>query len=157
MADHERHIVSASAKIPAPPGRVYGIIANYVDEHPRILPPEFSGLVVEQGGIGAGTIIRFKLRVLGRTQNYRAVITEPEPGRVLVERYLEPEGTMTTFTVDPEAGGAQSLVTFSTAMPVKSGFVGKIERFVSTRALRPIFIRELQLLSARATQANANQ
>ena len=157
MANSERHTVSVSAQIPAAPTRVYAILANYIDEHPRILPPEFSGLVVEQGGIGAGTIIRFEMRVLGRTQNYRAIITEPEPGRVLVEKYLEPDGTVTTFIVDSEANGAQSRVTFSTAMPVKSGFAGKIERFVSTRLLRPIFIRELQLLSARATQATVNQ
>ncbi|HKQ88132.1 MAG TPA: SRPBCC family protein [Candidatus Acidoferrales bacterium] len=157
MANGEKHVVSASARIPAPPVRVYGIIANYVDEHPRILPPEFSDLAVEQGGTGAGTIIRFKMRVLGRTQNYRALVMEPEPGRVLVEKYLEPDGTVTTFTVDPEADGAQSRVTFATAMLVKSGFAGKIERFVSTRVLRPIFIRELQLLSARATQTNANR
>lgn len=156
MAERERHVVSVSAQIPAAPPRVYGIIANYIDDHPRILPREFSDLVVEQGGIGSGTIIRFKMRVLGRTQNYRAIITEPEPGRVLVESYLEPEGTVTTFIVDPEANGTQSRVTFSTAMPVKSGFVGKIERFVSTRVLRPIFMRELQLLSARATQPKAS-
>lgn len=156
MADRKKHIVSVSAKIPAAPARVYAILANYIDDHPRILPPEFSDLVVEQGGIGAGTVIRFKMRVLGRIQNYRAIITEPEPGRVLVESYLEPEGTVTTFIVDPEANGAESRVTFSTEMPVKAGFVGMIERFVGTRVLRPIFIRELQLLSARATQAKAS-
>jgi|SRR5690348_5203431 len=156
MADRKKHIVSVSAKIPAAPARVYAILANYIDDHPRILPPEFSDLVVEQGGIGAGTVIRFKMRVLGRIQNYRAIITEPEPGRVLVESYLEPEGTVTTFIVDPEANGAESRVTFSTEMPVKAGFVGMIERFVGTRVLRPIFIRELKLLSARATQAKAS-
>ena len=156
MADRKKHIVSVSAKIPAAPARVYAILANYIDDHPRILPPEFSDLVVEQGGIGAGTVIRFKMRVLGRIQNYRAIITEPEPGRVLVESYLEPEGTVSTFIVDPEANGAESRVTFSTEMPVKAGFVGMIERFVGTRVLRPIFIRELKLLSARATQAKAS-
>jgi Polyketide cyclase / dehydrase and lipid transport len=156
MAHLEKHVVSASASIPAPPARVYGIIADYIDEHPRILPPEFSDLVVEEGGIGAGTIVRFKIRVLSRTQNYRAVVTEPEPGRILVETYLEPDGTVTTFIVVPEESGTRSRVTFSTEMLVKSGFVGKIERFVSTRVLRPIFIRELQLLSARATEANAS-
>ncbi|MGH9574510.1 MAG: SRPBCC family protein [Candidatus Acidiferrales bacterium] len=156
MANSEKHVVSASAKIPATPARVYGILANYIDDHPRILPPEFSDLVVERGGIGAGTVICFKMRVLGRTQNYRAIIAEPEPGRVLVETYLEPEGTVTTFIVEPEANGTQSRVTFSTAMPVKTGFVGKIERFVSTRVLRPVFIRELKLLSARAIQAKAS-
>ncbi|HEY6464793.1 MAG TPA: SRPBCC family protein [Candidatus Acidoferrales bacterium] len=152
MPSSEKHVVSASATIAANPERVYDILANYVDEHPRILPSEFSDLVVEQGGIGAGTMIRFKMRVLGRTQNYRAIVTEPEPGRVLVETYFQPDGTVTTFIVDPESGGTQSRVTFSTSMPVRDGFAGRIERFAGTRLLRPIFERELGLLAARATQ-----
>jgi hypothetical protein len=49
--------VVASAHIAAAPAQVYAIIANYREGHPRILPKEFSGLTVEQGGIGAGTII----------------------------------------------------------------------------------------------------
>lgn len=152
MPSIEKQVVSASATIPAKPARVYDILANYVDEHPRILPSEFSDLVVEQGGIGAGTMIRFKMRVFGRTQNYRAIVTEPEPGRVLVETYFQPDGTVTMFIVDPESDGAHSRVTFSTSMPVREGFAGKIERFAGTRVLRSIFERELGLLAARAAQ-----
>ena len=52
--------------------------------HPQILPkPPFVSLEVEKGGIGAGTVIRIAMRVLGRLQTFGAVITEPEPGRVL--------------------------------------------------------------------------
>jgi len=152
MPSSEKHVVSATATIPAAPARVYDILADYKEEHPRILPPEFSDLVVDQGGVGAGTMIRFKMRVLGRTQNYRAIVTEPEPGRVLVETYFEPDGTVTTFIVDPESNGQHSRVTFSTSMPVREGFAGKIERFAGTRLLRPIFERELNLLAARAMQ-----
>src|SRR5579864_9197509 len=79
------HIVSASALIPARRERVYSLIANYHDGHTRIVPKQFSNLVVEQGGIGAGTIIRFQMSVLGRKQTFRAAVTEPEPGRMLVE------------------------------------------------------------------------
>lgn len=75
------HVISASARIDAPPERVYAIIADYRTGHPRILPEPFSGLTVERGGIGAGTTIRFQMKLLGRTETYRADITEPEPGR----------------------------------------------------------------------------
>lgn len=153
MPSSEKHVVSASVTIPAAPARVYDILANYVDEHPRILPSEFRDLVVEQGGIGAGTMIRFKMRVLGRTQRYRAIVTEPEPGRVLMETYFQPDGTVTTFIVDPESNGAHSHVTFSTSRPVRNGIAGRIERFAGTRLLRSIFERELGLLAARALQA----
>jgi hypothetical protein len=44
---------------------------------------------VERGGVGAGTVIRFRLRVFRRTRDFRAEITEPTPGRVLVETDLD--------------------------------------------------------------------
>ena len=56
---------------------------------------------MEQGGIGAGTVIRFQMSALGQKRTLRAEITEPEPGRVLVETYLDSNGAVTTFTVDP--------------------------------------------------------
>jgi len=45
--------------------------------------------VVEEGGIGAGTVIRFQMRILGRLRTFHAAITEPEPGGVLVETDLD--------------------------------------------------------------------
>ena len=49
----------ASAIIDARPEEIYGILADYRDQHPRIVPAEYlRGLEVEAGGYGAGTIIR---------------------------------------------------------------------------------------------------
>lgn len=146
----ERHTISASAIIPARRERVYSLLANYNDGHPRILPNQFSNLVVEQGGIGAGTVIRFDMSFLGKKQPFRAAITEPEPGRVLVETYLE-NGAVTTFTIDPGSAPADSRVTISTELPVRAGFPGKIERALSTLLLRPIYVKELENLARVAT------
>src|SRR5579862_4806189 len=101
----EKHIVSASAIIPARRERIYSLLANYHDGHPRLLPKQFSNLVVEQGGVGAGTVIRFEMSFLGKKQPFRAAVTEPEPGRVLVETYLD-NGAVTTFTIDPGSAPA---------------------------------------------------
>jgi hypothetical protein len=147
----ERHIISASAIIPARRDRVYSLLANYNDGHPRILPRQFSNLVVEQGGIGAGTIIRFDMSFLGSKQHFRAAVTEPDPGRVLVETYLDNNGAVTTFTIDPGSAPADSRVTISTELPVRSGFPGKIERAFSTLLLRPIYKKELENLARVAT------
>src|SRR3954469_19904465 len=125
-------ILRAAGLIPARRERVYNIIANYREGHPRILPKQFSNLVVEQGGVGAGTVIRFQMGVLGRKQTFRAAITEPEPGRVLVETYLDGNGAVTTFTVNPGSAPADSQVTISTEIPVRAGFLGKIERTLTT-------------------------
>jgi Polyketide cyclase / dehydrase and lipid transport len=143
----QRHVISADSLIPAPPERVYATIANYHDGHSHILPKQFSGLVVEKGGVGAGTIIRFQMSGFGSKQTYRAAITEPEPGRVLVETYLNTNGAVTTFIVDPGPTETQSHVTISTELPVRSGILGAIERLLSTRLLRPIYARELALLA----------
>lgn len=146
----ERHIITASAIIPARRERVYSLLANYNDGHPRILPKQFSNLVIEQGGIGTGTVIRFDMSFLGKKQPFRAAITEPEPGRVLVETYFD-NGAVTTFTIDPGSAPADSRVTISTELPVRAGFPGKIERALSTLLLRPIYRKELENLARVAT------
>src|SRR5262245_63172425 len=96
-----RHFVSVQSEIGVPADRAYAIIADYRDGHPQIIPrPPFVDLVVEEGGIGAGTMIRFRIRSFGSTRTMRSAIAEPEPGRILVES--DPEGrVVTTFTVEP--------------------------------------------------------
>lgn len=145
------HIVSASALIPARRERVYSLIANYLDGHTRIVPKQISNLVVEQGGVGAGTIIRFQVSVFGTKKMIRAAITEPEPGRVLVETALDESGTVTTFTVDPGTAPADSRVTISTQLPVKAGLAGMIEKRFSSLLLRPMYVQELANLARVAT------
>lgn len=144
------YIVSASARLAAPPDRVYAIIANYHTGHPSILPKQFSDMKVERGGIGEGTVVTFKVTALGRTDSFRAEVSEPEPGRVLVERNVAGLIGLTTFIVEPGATGRESNVTIHTEMPVRPGFVAAIERFVTVRVLRPMYAEELRLLEARA-------
>jgi hypothetical protein len=153
MKNHqpERHVISASAIIPARRERVYSLLANYKDGHPRILPRQFTSLVVEEGGVGAGTVIRVHMSFLGKKQTYRAAITEPEPGRVLVETNLEANSWVTTFTIDPGSAPADSNVTISTELTVRAGLPGKMERMLSTLLLRPIYVNELANLARVAT------
>lgn len=136
---------SGSALIHAPPEQVYAIIADYHDGHTRIIPrPPFVSLEVEEGGTGSGTRIRVGIRVLGKVVHYRAVVSEPDPGRVLVE--TNDNGYETSFTVEPRADGQHSHVTIATAMPWRGGIGGALERWLMPRLFRPMFIRELKLL-----------
>ena len=144
-----RHVVSESLAIAAPAASVYATIADYRVGHPAILPkPPFVDLVVEEGGVGAGTRIRFRMHVLGATHTLRATITEPDPGRVLVE--TNDNGTVTTFTVEPRRGGTECDVTISTAFPERGGMRAAVERWVSMRMLPSLYRRELAQLAARA-------
>jgi hypothetical protein len=146
------YAVTARARVNAPPERVYAIIADYRVGHPAILPKQFTSLVVETGGTGAGTVIRCELRVLGQKQAFRAAVTEPQPGRVLVETIIEGDPLVTSFTVDPADGGRASEVTISSVITRKPGVRGIIERFLSPRILAPMYRDELQLLNEYATR-----
>jgi len=142
---------SASARIDAPAAKVYAIIADYKTGHPSILPPHiFKELTVEKGGVGAGTVIRFKMTIMGSTRDLRATITEPEPGRVLVETYEG--GEVTTFKVEP-LGERQTEVTIATVWQ-PGWFIGLIQRLPAPKILRRVYTEELQNL-ARVAQDSA--
>jgi hypothetical protein len=143
------YTVQASAHIDAPPERVYGIIADYRVGHPSILPKAFRNLVVEQGGVGAGTIITFNAHAFGSITRFRGAVTEPQAGRVLVETYTEPSPSQTTFTVTPGANGGTD-VTFFSELTSRDGFGGTLERWLSTRLLKKLYAEELQNLAARS-------
>lgn len=85
-------IVRAAVSIDAALEDAYAIMADYRNGLAGILPCEFSDLSVKRGGVGAGTIIRFRMRVMDRTLSLGAGITEPEPGRELAETYLDSNG-----------------------------------------------------------------
>lgn len=142
---------SVSAHVSAPAEAVYAVLADYREGHPRILPrPPFVSLDVEQGGVGTGTTIRVQMRVLGRTRTFRAVVTEPEPGRVLVE--TNDTGYVTTFTVAPATDGTATVVTIATEMPDRPGPLGALERWLVRRMLRPVYAEELRLLARVAAE-----
>jgi hypothetical protein len=143
---------SAERRVDAHPGRVYGYIADFRNHHPNILPPAFGELVVEQGGVGAGTVHRFTLTLGGRTSTARVRVDEPEPGRVLTETETDSTRDMfTRFTVDP-GPNATSRVRIDTTWQA-SGLRGLVERIVAPRMLRRLYDEELALLDRYARNA----
>jgi hypothetical protein len=147
----DTYVITVTRRLNAAPQRVYDTIANYYTGHPRIVPKQFRNLVVERGGIGAGTAIRFEVKMLGRTTLFRAEITEPEPGRVLVERNIEGNTAINTFIVDPGSHANEAVVTINTEMTSPGGLYGAIEKFVTKRVLAPMYEQELRLLEAAAS------
>jgi uncharacterized protein YndB with AHSA1/START domain len=144
----------SSAVIPAPPAIVYGLIADYQRGHPTILPPKyFQNLIVEEGGFGTGTRISFQMRSFGTVRHVQGHVTEPEPGRRLLETYPD-SGIATEFTVDPVAGAQNSRVTIATRY-WKSGLRGWLERFLVPVFLRTVYVAELRLLAEQARAAQS--
>jgi hypothetical protein len=148
---------SVSAVIDAPPRTIYGIIADYHRGHPAILPRKyFENLVVEEGGVGAGTRIRFDMRSFGGVRTFRAAITEPEPGRRLVETDVE-TGTVTTFTVERGPKGPRhACVTIETRYR-RGGVRGWVERVLAPLFLRTVYRAEVVALAEQARTAAAGQ
>jgi Polyketide cyclase / dehydrase and lipid transport len=141
------HRVIVSADVNAHASKIYQVIADYREGHPRILPrPPFGVLNVEQGGSGEGTVICFSIRMMGRTRQMRGLITEPEPGRALVESYPQ-TGMVTKFTVDPHDDDRGAHVTISTEVETRVGLLGVLQRFLITRCLTPVYARELRNLA----------
>ena len=137
----------SSALIAARPADVYALLADYRDAHPRILPPEhFLDLAVEAGGQGAGTIFRVRTRVGGAERSYHMTVTEPEAGRLLMERDTA-SNLVTTFTVTPVGGGAQARVRIATDWEAGPGLMGVLERLFSPMLLRQVYAKELRRLA----------
>jgi len=121
------------------------VIADYRDGHPHILPPKyFRNLRVEAGGVGAGTRIRFEMGAMGTWREAAAIVSEPEPGRLLHEQ-VTTAPIETTFTVEPVGSDACD-VTIATRMVHRSGIGGGLERLATTAFLRRVYRAELALL-----------
>lgn len=132
----------ASAALAVSPAAAYSVIADYRRGHPLIVPePYFSDLQVQRGGVGAGTEISFRMRTFGVTRTLQASITEPEPGRRLVETYAD--GSQTTFLVEPAAATAgQARVTITTEYD-RPGVQGWVEARLVPSLLRRVYAAEL--------------
>ena len=128
--------VEAEKTIAAPAATVYGYLADMREHHPHFLPPAFSDFVVESGGVGAGTVTRFKVTAGGRTREFRVTVAEPEPGRVMTETDAN-SSSVTTFTVTPD--GDRSLVKIGTTWQGAGGVGGFFERRFAPGGLKKLY------------------
>jgi Polyketide cyclase / dehydrase and lipid transport len=146
--------VSAQRTVGAPAPEVYCYIADHREHHANFLPPAFSDFQVESGGVGAGTITRFKMTAGGRTRELRTQVAEPEPGRVLTESDTL-SSSVTTWTVTPEGNDCQ--VQISTTWQGAGGVGGVFERLFAPRVLRGIYADELSRLDTYAREHHGAQ
>src|ERR1700684_3081452 len=104
--------VRAERDIATAPEILYGYIADNREHHPNFLPEAFSNFQVEAGGVGAGTITRFRINAGGRSREYPMAVADPEPARVLTDSDGG-SSLVTTFTVTPQ--GPASRVRIATS------------------------------------------
>ena len=135
--------VEENGFVGAPPELTYRCIADYREHHPKFLPKEFSNFQLEEGGYGAGTVVSFEGKFGNRVRKFRMQVSEPEPGRVLVEKDTL-SSMVTHFVVSPEANGSR--VSFDSRWDGSSGIGGFFERLFAPRVLRRVYRDELERL-----------
>jgi hypothetical protein len=140
-------------EIQAPADVIYHCLADYREHHRPggFLPPEFSQQEIVRGGFGAGTELHYVITVGGRPRTIRAVVSEPDPGRALLE---SAPGVATSMTVEPTRDGTR--VRFETELD-EPGLSGLMSRLFAARLLAPVYRDELVLLEeyARFHQSRA--
>ena len=136
--------------VPAP--IVHRCLADYARHHrpEGFLPPAFTFLDVLEGGVGAGTRVRFGVRLGWMRSTTEATIAEPEPGRVLVE---DGPDVTTRFIVDPVPGGPgtpdAARVRIESVFHLR-GVVGSLAARSMPAKLQPVYDDELTRLEAYA-------
>lgn len=139
-------LVEDSRVIDAPPEAVYAVISDYHIGHPAILPAAFSKLIVEEGGKGAGTVFRSSVTIWGTTSPMHALVSEPEPGHLLVETDIE-TGQYTNFIFEPVNGGTQTRMTFASEFPRPAGIQGFLMKLMMPSVVQKMYKEELQNLA----------
>lgn len=144
--------VEASRFIEAPTQDVYAVFADYRTAHPAILPKAyFPKIEVLEGGQGAGTRVKVTTKALGSERIYDLDVTEPEPGRRLVETDRL-TGLVTTFSVEPGATPQQSRVTIASEWEPQPGLAGLLEKWLVPFFMRRIYAEELGNVAQYLTQ-----
>lgn len=139
-------VAAAEADTHASAATVLEVLRDYRNHHPNILPPAFSGFVVEEGGYGVGTVMRFDMKIGGRSQLLRSRATESTADTLREEVLGRQMDTL--FTVTPV--GTQSRTRIETRWQPAPGVAGILERFFAPRMIEQIYRDELGRLDAYA-------
>lgn len=139
--------VSTDRSVQAPADVVYGYVAGLREHRPHYLASAISDYEVASGGVGEGSVVRFRITAGGRSREYEMRVAEPEPGKVLTESDTR-SSLVTTFTVIPN--DAISRVKILTTWQGAGGVGGIFERLFAPRVLRRVYAEELERLDAYA-------
>src|SRR4051812_45969716 len=141
--------VEEERRVGAPADLTYRLIADDT-HHQQFLPSSFSDFQTLEGGVGAGTVHRFKVAAgPGRSREMTMRVDEPEPGRVITESDVD-SSMVTTFTVTPASAGCR--VGIETTWDGAGGVGGFFERLFAPRMMRRVYLDELGRLDRYARE-----
>ena len=134
----------------ASPEQVFAALADYDKTRQGLLPPQYSGYDVREGGRGAGTVVYWKLQATEkRVRECLFTVTEPSPGR-LVETDAN-SSMVITWTVTP-AGEGKSKAVVETTWTGAGGIGGVFEKTFAPKGLGRINDQVLEKLAAHVAE-----
>ena len=140
----------AEGTVAAPPAQVHAFLLDY-RRRPEILTANYQSYAVEQGGEGAGTVVRYRFKAGPRERDYRMRAEVPDAS-TLVERDLD-SSLVTTWRVSPADGGSR--VRVETSWQGASGVGGFFERTFAPRALGRVHADVLDRLASALSRSTA--
>jgi hypothetical protein len=124
-----------SRQISASAQAVFEALADYATVRPKILPAQYSGYAVREGGVGAGTVASWRLAATEkRVRDVVAQVSQPGP-LTLVEADAN-SSMRVTWTVSGQGGVA--LVTVEAEWNGAGGVGGFFERTFAPKGLNRI-------------------
>ncbi|MGH3318584.1 MAG: SRPBCC family protein [Streptosporangiaceae bacterium] len=137
-------------RVPAPPDDVYRLVADY-QRRRDYLTDNFTDYAVEEGGQGAGTRMRYRLHAGRRVRDCRMSVSEPDPGRVIVEEDAN-SSLRTRWAVT--AQGGRSSVEVEVTWDGAGGVAGFFESMFAPLGLRRIYDQVLDRLARVAARSS---
>jgi len=135
-----------SRQVGAPAQEVFDALADYAEVRPRLLPSQYSGFAVREGGVGAGTVAQWRLQATSkRARDVVATVSVPVP-LTLVESDAN-SSMVLTWTVAPQ-GEKSSVVTVEAVWNGAGGVGGFFERAFAPKGLNRIHDEVLAKLAA---------
>ena len=147
--------VQSERVIEAKPEDVFAILADYKEQRPRILPPNFVNYKVEKGGQGGGTVVSYALHAAGRERPCQMIIDEPQRGQMLAERDNN-SSLVTRWSVRPVQGEDNketTLVKIESEWEGGKGVGGFFERTFAPLGLSKIYREMLRKLAFQVQSA----
>ncbi len=133
---------SSTVLVNVAPDAVLAAVADYNEVRPKILSSQYSDYEVLQGGVGAGTVVKWKLQATkSRVREVQAAVDVA--GKTVIEK--DANSTMVTnWTVAP--AGTGSTVTTKTTWTGAGGVKGFFEKTFAPLGLKKIQAEVLENL-----------
>jgi hypothetical protein len=133
---------SSTVLINAEPDTVFAAVADYNVVRPNILSPQYSEYEVLQGGVGAGTVVKWKLQA---TKSRSRVVQSNVDiaGHTVIEKDAN-SSMVTNWTVAPAGPG--SSVSVKTSWKGAGGIGGFFEKTFAPLGLKKIQAQVLENL-----------